>query len=132
MGNAKGFDLWENRISVFTSLLLVSALTFLRVLLSRFYIEPLRHVAAVEEGYFVLQYALLLGAVAKALFHLQRDPAVVLYGHEFLYLGVLVFWIIVFWRSEKQPPPPTEMLRFLFTMQEKVKEDLESFGSGDR
>lgn len=133
MGNAQGFDLWENRISVFTSLVLVSVLLFLRLILTRYYVVPRRHAAAVAEGYFALQYALLVSDVVKAFLHLEKDPALIQYGQEFLYLGVLTFWIIVFLRGEKQlPPPPPEMLKLMSAMHEKVKRDLEGFESEDQ
>jgi hypothetical protein len=87
---AKGFDLWENRTSIFTSLIVCGVIVVVSSVSQSFGIPQGRHSVALEQGLFVWLYSILLSDVAHAVVGWNRGTDIIEYARSLLYLGVLV------------------------------------------
>jgi hypothetical protein len=121
----KLFDLWENRASVFISLLLCGMLVFVTSIAGFLQLYKARHVTALINGLFLWSYSVLLQDVADAVLRHHNETIAYIVG--FLYNATFIYWIVVFWEPEKPPPPPSaEMMAYMLALHEQVKYDLET------
>jgi len=123
---AKGFDLWENRASVFTSLVMCGLVVFLSAVAGMFHLRLRRHIVAMGLGLFALSYGVLLADLAHVILGWDRDFAAIGYMSKWLYLVVIVYWMVTFWNREKEPPSPSrEEMAYMIALHERVKNDLD-------
>jgi hypothetical protein len=121
----KGFNLWENHVSVFLLITMCGMLLVVASTASFFHLYRRQHVLAIGNGLFVISYSVLLQDLADVIFAGNRGNVVASYISMFFYLAVLVYWIVTFWRPEKEPPPLSpEMQARVVALHEQVQYDL--------
>ncbi len=125
--NAMGLALWEERITVFTSLLTCELFAAIILTANRLGLQWRSHVIALGQG-LTLWALLNLGSdVLHVLAGWQRDFALYDGIREFAYLGALLFWIVSFWLPETERAPlSTEMEAYLLALHRRVQYDLEN------
>lgn len=129
LGNstAMGLDLWEERVTVFTSLLTCELFTAMIVAANRLGLQWRNHVVALSQG-LTLWALLTLGSnVLHVLAGWHRDFALYDGIREFAYLGALVFWIISFWLPERERAPLSPAMEsYLLALHRRVQYDLDN------
>ncbi len=119
------FDLWENKLSVFTSLVMCGAIVATFLAANRYYLQLSRHVLAVGQGLFVWSYCLLLVDVCHAVAGIGRWNRLIGYGQNISYVGVLVYWMLEFWKPERSNPAlPEGTLDLMKALHQVVREEL--------
>jgi hypothetical protein len=121
-----GLDLWSVRATVFTSLLTCEVFLAMSAAANRVGLLWGSHVMALGEGLTVWALIALLGNVVHFALGWNRD--FVLFDHVvmFVYLGSLVFWMVAFWRPERQRAPlSAEMQEYLLALHRRVEYDLD-------
>ena len=87
------------------------------------------HVVAVGYGLFVWTYSTLIQDFVQSIVGWNHSLALLNYVREFLYLAVLVYWMIVFWNSEKPRPPLTpEVIAYMNALHHQITSDLTRIG----
>lgn len=120
-----GFDLWENRISVFTSLTLCAAIVAVSFGTNHFGLERRTHSVGLGVGVFIWSYSVLLNDLAHAITRWNSHLILIGYLREFTYLGALLYLVLVFWRKETtRPPLSPEMMRYMSFLHNQVEVDL--------
>ena len=124
---AKGLNLWEERVTLFTSLLTCELFTAMIVIANRLGLQWRSHVIALGQG-LTLWALLNLGSdVLHVLAGWQRDFALYDDIREFAYLGALLFWIVSFWLPETERAPlSADMNEYLLALHRRVQYDLEN------
>lgn len=127
---AKGFDLWDVRVTVFTSLLTCSLVTAMSVAANRLGLQERSPVVAIAHGIGVWAFIALLEEFGHVIFGWDRQFVLFVHIRELAYLLVLVYWTVIFWLPEKfRAPLSPEMTAYLVALHRRVQYDLES---GDR
>lgn len=122
---SKGFDLWDSRITVFTSMLTCQLFAVITVAASNLGLQWRTHVYALGQGLFVWSSFALLEDGAHAIWGWDEAPAGLGYTRMVVYLSVLLYWIVVFWRPEKvRAPLSPRMMEYLADLHQKVQDDL--------
>ena len=121
---AHGFDLWENRVSIFTALFICGMIAVIYFLTVNYGLgRP--HAFALAQGLFVSYYSVLLLDLAHAIVGWNRHVVAINYARESLYLAVLIYWTVRFWTSEKKPPPLSPaVIAFMNALHDQVKSDI--------
>ena len=124
---AKGFDLWDARITVFTSLLTCELFIAMSAAANRLGLQRRSHVVALGQGITVWAFSALLEEFGHAIFGWDRKFEVFVYLRMAVYLSVLVFWMASFWLPEKvRAPLSPEMKEYLVALHRRVQYDLTS------
>ena len=122
---SQGFDLWDTRITVFTSVLTSGLFLAMATAATSLGLQWRSHVVALGEGLFVWAFVSLLEDFAHAALGWDRQFVVFVHVRMFVYLAVLVYWMVVFWLPEKVRAPLTpEMVSYLVELHERVKYDI--------
>ncbi len=122
---ARGFDLWENRVSIFLLLIMCGILVVVSSIASFFHLYRRRHILAIGNGLFVVLYSVLLQDLADVVFAGSRVDTIAAYLSMFLYVAVLMYWIVALWEREKElPAPSAEMKAQVVALYEQVQYDL--------
>ena len=123
---AKGIDLWEERVTLFTSLLTCELFTAMIVSANRLGLQWRSHVVALGQG-LTLWALLTLGSnVLHVMAGWQRDFALYDGIRQFAYLAALFFWIVSFWLPETERAPLShDMESYLLALHRQVQYDLE-------
>jgi drug/metabolite transporter (DMT)-like permease len=122
---ARGFDLWENRASIFLLLVMCGILVVVSSIASFFHLHRRRHILAVGNGLFVVLYSVLLQDLADVIFVGSRVDTIAAYLSMFLYIAVLMYWIAALWEPEKDSPPPSAKMKAqVVALHEQVQYDL--------
>ncbi len=125
--SAKGLDLWEERITLFTSLLTCELFAAMILSANRLGLQWRSHVVALGQGLTIWALFTLGSNVLHVLAGWQRDFALYDGIREFAYLGALLFWIVSFWLPETERAPlSTEMEAYLLALHRRVQYDLEN------
>ncbi len=125
---AKPFYLWETRVELFIALLMCGTLVAVSIVATSFHLHRGRHTVALVYGLFVLSYSVLLQDLAQVIVGWDRQIASVDHIVMVLYLAVIVYWAVTFWKPEQQQePPPPEMIAHMIALHEQVKVDLIKF-----
>ncbi len=125
--NAKGLDLFEERVTLFTSLLTCELFAAMIMTANRLGLQWRSHVIALGQG-LTLWALLNLGSdVLHVLAGWQRDFSLYDGIREFAYLGALLFWIVSFWLPEAERAPLSpNMEAYLLALHRRVQYDLDN------
>ncbi len=127
---AKGFDLWDVRVTVFTSLLTCALVSAMSVAANRLGLLERSPVVAIGNGLGLWALISLLEEFGHVIFGWDRQFVVFVHIREIVYLLVLVYWMTTFWLPEKvRSPLSPEMTAYLVALHQRVQYDLQS---GDR
>jgi len=127
---AKGFDLWDVRITVLTSFVTCSLVAAMSVAASRLGLQERSPVVAIGHGFGLWALISLLEEFGHVIFGWDRQFVVFVHIREIVYLLVLVYWMTTFWLPEKvRAPLSPEMTAYLVALHRRVQYDLQS---GDR
>ncbi len=99
---SKGLELWDTRITVFTSLMTSGLFLAMMTAANRLGLRWRSQVYAVGQGLFLWSSIALLGNVAHAALGWKREFFVLDHVQMFAYLAVIVFWGVTFWFPEKE------------------------------
>ena len=121
---SKGFDLWDTRITVFTSLLTCELFIAMSAAANWLGLQWRSHVVALGQGIFIWAFIALLEDFAHVALGWDREFAVFVHVRMFVYLCVLVYWMVAFWLPEEvRAPLSPEMKAYLVALHERVKYD---------
>ncbi len=123
---SRGVDLWDSRITLFTSLLTVGVFIAMAAAATRLGLPWRSHAFALGQGLAIWATISLMEDFGHVLLGWNRDFLVLVHVRMFAYLVVLLYWIVTFWIPEKQRPPLSpEMHAYLLALHRKVQYDLE-------
>lgn len=107
----RGLDLWEMRVTLFTSLLTCEL--FLSISLAANYLGlPWRsHVMSLGQGLAAWSAVAVIGDVAHVATGWHRELIIFDELRMYIYLAVLAFWIVAFWRPERKRAPIAKELQ---------------------
>ena len=124
---AKGIDLWDARITVFTSLLVCELFIAMSAAANRLGLQQRSYVFVIAGGFSAYTLCSLLEEFGHAILGWDRDFVVLVHIRMVVYLLVLVYWMVLFWHPEKERAPLSpEMTEYLAELQQQVQYDLES------
>lgn len=124
---AKGLDLWDERITLFTSLLTCELFAAMIVSANRLGLQWRSHVVALSQGLTVWALLTLTSNVFHVLSGWHHDFAHYDDVREFAYLGALLFWIVSFWLPETgRAPLSADMEAYLLALHRQVQYDLDN------
>ncbi len=127
---ARGLDLWDVRITIFTSLLTCELFLAMALVANRLSLQWRSHAVAIGQGLAVFSFVALVEEFGHVILGWDRQFAVFVHARMFVYLSVLVYWMAAFWREERRRAPfSAEMSASLVALRERVPYDL---GSGKR
>ncbi len=122
---SKGFDLWDTRITVFTSVLTCGLFVAMATAATNLGLQWRSHVVALGEGLFVWAFVALLEDFAHAALGWDREFVVFVHIRMFVYLTVLLYWMVLFWLPERvRKPLSPEMMSYLVALHDRVKYDV--------
>lgn len=96
-----GLDLWDERINLFTSLLICEVYVSITMTANRLKLQWSDHVAALGHGVALWSAAAVIGDVAHAIDGWRASSTVFDQARMITYLGVLVYWIYSLSRPEQ-------------------------------
>lgn len=122
---SKGLDLWDARVTVFTSMLTCELFLAMSAAANRLGLQRRSYVVALGLGLTVWSCVSLVEDFAHAALGWNRDFGLSSHAHELVYLLVLAYWIVVFWLPEKaRAPLSPEMRAYLLALHDRVQYDL--------
>ena len=123
---ARGFDLWDARITVFTSLLTCILFVAMSWSATRLGLQQRSYVFAIGQGFVAWTICSLLEEFGHAIFGWDREFVIFVHIRMIVYLLVLVYWMVAFWFPERERAPLSpEMRVYLVALHEQVQYDLE-------
>ena len=130
---SKGFDLWDARVTVFTSLLTCVLFIAMSAAANLLGLQQRSYAFGLGGGLFIWAFSSLLAEFGHALFGWDGQFKAFVYLREIVYLLVLLYWIILFWRPEKaQAALSPKMKAYLLALHAKVQYDSEESGGSHR
>lgn len=124
---SKGFDLWDSRITVFTSLLTCELFIAMAMAATRLGLQWRSHVVAIGQGIATWAVVALIEDFGHGILGWNREFVVFVHIRMFVYLSVLVYWIVAFWFPETvRAPLSAEMSAYLVALHDRVQYDLDS------
>ena len=126
---SKGFELWDARVTVFTSLLTCALFLSMSVSANLLGLQQRSYALGLGGGLFVWAFSSLLEEFGHALLGWNRQFVIFVYIREIIYLLVLLYWMVIFWFPEKkQAALSPEMKAYLIALHEQVQYDLKKIG----
>ncbi len=123
---ARGLELWQARITWFTSLLTCELFLAMATAANRLGLVWRSPIMAIGQGLTAWAGVALLGDLAHIVWGWNRSFALFDNVLSFTYVGVLVFWIVVFLLPERQRAPVSpEMREYLLALHRRVQYDLD-------
>ena len=130
---AKGLNLWDARITVFTSMLTCELFLAMSTAANRLGLQRRNYLVALGLGLTVWACIGLVEDFAHAALGWDREFGMFGHAHEIVYLLVLVYWIGTFWLPEKaRAPLSPQMQEYLVALHERVTYDLHGFDGRPR
>ena len=124
---ARGFDLWDVRITVFTSLLTCELFIAMSAAANRLGLQQRNYVFALGGGFFAWMFCSLLEEFGHAVLGWDRRFVILVYARQVVYLLVLAYWIVLFWLPERvRAPLSPPMKAYLVALHQSVQYDLKS------
>ena len=124
---SKGFDLWDVRVTVFTSFLTCALFIAMSASANRLGLQQRSYIFALAGGFCVWTFSSLLEEFGHVIFGWNHEFVVFVHIRHVVYLLVLVYWIVVFWLPEKiRAPLSPEMSAYLVALHKRVQYDLKS------
>ena len=117
-----GYELWDARVSIFTSLITCQCLLVLSVFTNRLGIRRGDHILAIGSGLVTWSALALLGDIACAATSWNREFPLFDNLQAIIYVCVTVYWAIALWPDERTeervvrpdfPPVPREAINDL-------------------
>ena len=99
---SKGLDLWDVRITVFTSLLTCGLFLAMASAANRLGLSRRSHILALGQGLTAWAFVALLEDFGHVALGWNRQFIVFVHLRMLIYLAVLGYWIAAFWRSDTQ------------------------------
>ena len=124
---AKGLDLWEERVTLLTSLLTCELFAAMIVTANRLGLQWRSHVVALGQGLTLWSLLNLGSDILHVLAGWNRDFTLYDGIRKFAYLGALLFWIVSFWLPEKERAPLSPAMEaYLLALHRRVQYDLDN------
>ena len=122
---SKGLDLWDARIQVFTSMLTCELFLAMSAAANRLGLQRRSYVVALGLGITVWSCVALIEDFAHAALGWTHDLGMFVHAPEVVYLGVLLYWIVVFSLPERARAPLSPAMReYLLALHKRVHYDL--------
>ena len=122
---ARGLDLWDVRVTVFTSLLTCELFIAVSAAANRLGLQRRSQVIALGQGITIWAFTALLEDLGRMIYGWNSQFVVFAHIRMFVYLGVLGYWMVAFWRPEqKRAPLSAEMRAYLVALHRNVEYDL--------
>jgi hypothetical protein len=129
---AKGLDLWDARVTVFTSLLTCELFLAMSVTANKLGIPWRSHVFALGQGLSIWAFVAVAEELGNTIFSWGVQFPWFVYSRMFVYLSVLVYWAVSFWLPEKQRAPLSPAMQaYLLALHKQVQYDLTKINRGD-
>ncbi len=126
---SRGLNLWDVRVTVFTSLLTCVLFIAMSAAANRLGLQQRNRVVAIGQGIAIWAFVSLVEELGHVILGWDREFVVLVHARMLVYLLVLAYWVNAFWRSEKiRAPLSPEMTAYLVALHRRVQYDL---GSGD-
>lgn len=124
---SKGFDLWDSRITVFTSLLTCELFIAVATTATRLGLQWRSNVISLSQGLTLWAFIAVVEDLAHAIWGWEREFHGFTYVRMFAYLSVLIYWTVTFWLPERvRAPLSPEMNAYLVALHRRVQYDLNS------
>ena len=124
----RGLDLWDLRVTVFTSMLTCEVFLSMSFAANRLGLRQGRYEVAIGQGLGFWALISLLEQFAHGILGWDRPFDLFTHLRMGLYIVILVYWIRVLWRPQPQQAPPSpEMQRYLVALHAQVQYDLDTF-----
>ncbi len=121
--------IWEIRANLFTALLDCELFLAMLYASNRLGLEWRNHVMGLAQGLTIWAFGAVVSDIVHIIFGWSREFVVLDQLLSFLYLGVLVYWVMTFWRPERERAPlSSEMRDYLVDLHSRVQYDLETVG----
>ena len=118
-------DLWDLRVTVFTSLVTCEVFLAMTFAANRLGLRQGRYEVAIGQGFGFWALTALLEQFAHGLLGWDKPFAVFAHVRMGIYLALLVYWIFVLWGDEPaRAPLSPEMQRYLLALNKQVNYDL--------
>jgi hypothetical protein len=118
--------IWEIRGNLFTALLDCELFLAMLYAANRLGLEWRNHVMAMAQGVTVWAFGALVSDLAHIVLGWTGEFQALDYSLSFLYVAVLCYWIISFWRPETvRAPLSEEMKDYLVALHRRVQYDLQ-------
>lgn len=101
---SKGLDLWDARITVFTSLLTCGLFLAMATAANRLRLGHRGFALAIGQGLTAWAFIALLEDFGHVALGWNRQFIVLVHVRMLVYIAVLLYWIVTFWRSEGSQP----------------------------
>ena len=122
---ARGLNLWDVRITVFTSLLTCELFIAVSAAANRLGLQRRSHVIALGQGITIWAFTSLLEDFGRVIYGCNAQFLIFAHIRMFVYLGVLGYWMVAFWRPEQaRAPLSAEMSAYLVALHRNVEYDL--------
>ena len=122
---ARGFDLWDVRITIFTSLLTCELFIAVSAAANRLGLQRRNYVIAIGQGLTIWAFSSLLEEFGRVIYGWNAQFVVFVHVRMLVYLSVLGYWMVVFWRPEEaRAPLSPEMNAYLVALHRRVQYDL--------
>lgn len=122
---AKGLDLWEARINVFTTILTLELFLALSMWANRLGLQWRSHVMALGQGLGIWAITAVVGDVGHVIYGWTTDFRVFDQARMVVYVGALVYWTASFALPEREKAPMSaEMEQYLLALHRRVQYDL--------
>ena len=124
----KGLDLWDLRVTVFTSMLTCEVFLSMSFAANRLGLRQGRYEVAIGQGIGFWSLISLGEQFAHGLLGWDRPFELFSHLRMAVYLVILVYWIGVLWQPEpEQAPLSPEMQRYIVALHAQVQYDLDAF-----
>lgn len=97
---ARGLDLWDVRVTVFTSLLTCGLFLAMATAANRLGLGRRSHVLNLGQGLTAWAFVSLLEDFGHVALGWNRQFIVFVHLRMLIYLAVLIYWIVIFWQRE--------------------------------
>ena len=124
---ARGLNLWDVRVTVFTSLVTCALFLAMSAAANRLGLQQRNRVVAIGQGIAIWAFISLIEEFGHVVLGWNHDFIVLVHARMFIYLLVLVYWVYVFWQVEEVRAPLSPQMRaYLVALHRRVQYDLES------
>jgi hypothetical protein len=118
--------IWEIRGDLFTALLDCELFLAMLFASNKLGLEWRNHVMALAQGLTVWAFVSAVSDLASIFLGWTQQYRIVQLFPSFLYIAVLMYWIVAFWRPEKSRAPlSNEMKDYLVALHTRVQYDLQ-------
>ena len=120
----KGLDLWEFRATLFTSLLTCELFVSVSAAANRLGLRWRSCVMTLGAGLAAWAVIAVIGDVAHFATGWRKEFFLFDQVRMYVYLAVLLFWVVSFWKSEEETQAPPELEEYILTLHRQVQRDL--------